>query len=308
MRSSARRAFGVRAAVAAALLALSTVLALPSTAAAPAVPTLGATNEITGTAMGSKVVRLARTTTFRGEDFKSIKIKGAGRAVGMSLIQQGAPAGQGVSLTGLLMTFCGKPGCTGDRTTAFGSQRTAGDGTLTLPAGLYRLYLIADGKPTRVTFTMPGQTGSMSVHPDTPERLGPVDTKDVRRTTVGDAEVLYASGTSIELESPAPLAVYAIQIPRSREWVHGRSGVCSYGSADPSPDLAYHPGCPTGTEQAALGDTVVNPGIFELDKTYFFIFGLTPGRNTFGGYLDKVGISDDVRSAAFVLDYTNAEA
>jgi hypothetical protein len=40
--------------------------------------------------------------------------------------------------------------------------------TVTMPAGLYRLYAIADGKPVRATLTLPGLSGTTTVEPHVP--------------------------------------------------------------------------------------------------------------------------------------------
>ena len=137
-------------------------------AAAPAHaawPSLAGSTTIEGSKSGYATVRLDRPVEIDLFDGIPLKISGAGRFYGVSLRQEGATAERGFSAMALY----------GDGMEAYEETRLSpwiGDEgfdeereTVTMPAGVYRLHVIADGKPVRATLSLP-LPGATSVTAD----------------------------------------------------------------------------------------------------------------------------------------------
>lgn len=305
----------VRAAIACAAVAIVGLLAVPAQAAAPAaaVPVLGAKNEISGSRMSSHVVRLERATAVDVRAFaRSMKITGGGRVRGIVLTKQGE--GERIFVSTMSVSFCDSPGCLDKEPVLTAPSRAFRDkaSRALLAAGQYRLYLLADTKPVRVTFSLPGQRGTLRLQPRQPEANGVMTPTVVRELKAESNDVAYSSGTSLKTDAPGAFVMYAIKVTRSRQWVQGLFAICTHRGRPPVDALAFQPGCADADENYGVGDGVINPGLPgfpEFDRTYLgFTHIEKAGENAFGGHLSKLGVADDVQARLFALDFANAGA
>jgi hypothetical protein len=197
-----------------AALALSAVGFVPAQAAPAPAPALAGTTVVTGSAMVAMTVRLPSPVTvdlhaIGGAGSRNdIEIAGNGRMVGLVLSQGGtlhrAPDRE------IWMTrdnICMRRGCqaTGDGigyfAVAFGTSTQPADGTYRIPAGTYRLALLADGAPVTVTLRLHGLPGATTLRPtrsshatqlESPPQVGTVDEAGVSARSYRDAWTGYA--------------------------------------------------------------------------------------------------------------------
>lgn len=306
-----------RSALTAAIFLIAGLLIVPAQAVSPSapVPVLGAQNEVSGSRTTSQVVRLERSLAVDVRSFaRNMKIVGGGRVRGVILTPQGDGDGERIFLSGLSLSFCGKPGCVDKEPQVSAPTRAFRDeqGRALLPAGTYRLYLIADTKPVRVTFSLPGQRGSLRLQPRQPEAHGALTPTVLREVEAQGNHVSYSSGTSLETVSPDNFVMYGIRVTRSRQWVQGLFAICLHHGNPPVDALAFQPGCAEADENYGIGDGLINPylpGFPEFDRTYIGLSVIAkPGKNAFGGYLTKVGVADDVGGVMFAIDFANADS
>ena len=160
---------------------LATVLAFavpPSVGASsrPPAVTLRGSVTLAGSESYVRDVVLPRTTTFAEETWHTTwRIHAPrGRFAGFALRRAGTDDNQAafaVTRGYCLTRACVRPAWVG----AYGSGCICGGGAvpiglLVLPAGRYRLHLIADGAPVTVTLTFPGLTGKVAIRAGSPHR------------------------------------------------------------------------------------------------------------------------------------------
>lgn len=153
---------------AAAALAAATVTA-PSSSAAPAAPAPAAVAGVT-TVTGSKAayvdVRVPRQAALRDPMFdegrpSDVQISGDGRFVGFVLVSKDRK----------FVLYGGKIPEEFNKSKSFlrlhlGGEEVGQD--VVVPAGDYRLYLLADGKPAKATLRLKGLTGTRALAPTRP--------------------------------------------------------------------------------------------------------------------------------------------
>lgn len=226
-------------ALAALLLAF---LAPPATAAgptAPKTPALTGTVTISGAKTGYVPVTIARDARL-GDPFHvsrrdSVKIEGGGRMAGFALVQDGR---QGPVIVGGRSEF-----------TVPYAQRQGefiydalngppqGDDSYLLPAGSYRLYLLTDGKPTKVTLRFGGLRGQSALTPKV----------RTTGTVQGGPPSLTTGSTGVQsrgFDTPVKGASLMLQIFGQRTSVHTETAYnnCLH-LTKPSGQQAYLPGC-----------------------------------------------------------------
>jgi hypothetical protein len=150
-------------------LVVAGVLLVGAGPAHAAWPSLAGSTTIEGSKSGYATVKLDRPVELDMWDGIPLKISGGGRFYGVSLRQEGARGEKGFSAIALLGE--GMESFESDRMSPWVSEEDfeSERETVTLPAGLYRLHLIADGKPVRATLSLP-LSGSTSVTPNVPVR------------------------------------------------------------------------------------------------------------------------------------------
>jgi hypothetical protein len=141
-------------------------LAAPAHAAWPA---LAGTTTIEGSQTGYATVRLDRPLELDLFDGIPAQVSGGGRFHGAILRRDGG-RGEG-AFHALLLRGDGMEAYEGDALSIWATDEEyeSERDTKTMPAGLYRLYLIADGRPTSVRLTLP-LPGSTTVTPEVPVR------------------------------------------------------------------------------------------------------------------------------------------
>lgn len=167
-----RRTTSILAAVGLTALVAAGLTAPPAAARSPLDRvTLGAVNVISGSDLTSVPVHVPRDATIEGDPFSNddISYSGPGRVVGLALVEEGGPVRKAYELVSVRWSFCGAPGCEPDEyadelTTSpeFGKKRWR------VPAGDYRLYLVADGEPVDVTLRLHGLDGTTAIRPAAP--------------------------------------------------------------------------------------------------------------------------------------------
>ena len=151
-------------------VALTAAAISPATARSPVDRvTLGGVNVISGDSITGMSVRIPEPVTVEGDPFSNddVSYSGPGRVVGLALVEQGVPLRRAFELVSVRWSYCGEPGCPPDpddvaeitTSSDFRGKRWE------IPAGDYRLYLIADGKPVEVTLKLHGLDGSTDLHP-----------------------------------------------------------------------------------------------------------------------------------------------
>lgn len=131
---------------------------------------LGRVNVISGDAIAGMEVRIPRPATIEADPFsnRNVSYDGPGRIVGIVLVEEGAPVNRAFQVVSVQWTFCGEPGCKGkpyDRTEITTTSRWGPGKRWKIPAGDYRLYLVADGAPVDVTLRLDGLDGETALRP-----------------------------------------------------------------------------------------------------------------------------------------------
>ena len=168
---TARRWHGpVVGAFLASLVVLNVVGAGPATARGPSLrPVLGEVNIISGDRIAGMNVRIPETVDIPEEHFdnSAISIHGAGRVVGFALVEDRRPISKAYQLVATRWDFCGKPGCTGEwQTSLTTGMNWRGRHGFRIPAGDYRLYIVADTAPARIELRLDGLKGQVDLRPE----------------------------------------------------------------------------------------------------------------------------------------------
>lgn len=168
-------AVGRRGTAAAIIVAAQAALvAIPAHGAA--IPVVTGTTVLSGSRNGSIAVRLPRAVRF--DVYQHVEIAAHGRLTGFALKKDGA--WDAPSAHAIKSGFCGSPGCTPVWPRSHVGMLVSPDSTGfsgTLPAGTYRLFLLTDGAPVRVTLQFAGLRGRSSLTPRSPVRAAVVAPK-----------------------------------------------------------------------------------------------------------------------------------
>lgn len=216
-------------------------------AAARPVPSLTGTVTLTGSTTGYLAVRLAAPATLDNAAFGrgGVTITGAGRYVGFFLRQE-KPGG--VRLLG------GRAEGSRLGTYLMPLQGLADGPSLRLPAGSYRLYLLADGKPATVTLRLRGLAGSSTLRP---AKRVPYTLASPAATVATPGGNVAFAGADATLDGPG-IAFDFLRTVNSN-FQASNTQLCFYDGKPPPAPLAYAPGCPRSAFSPVF--TVVAPGI-----------------------------------------------
>lgn len=274
--------------------------ATPVTAAPSAAPALAGTITVTGSRTASIPVRLTKPLVIDRDAFrKTVRTTGAGRGVGFLLVQDGPDP---IYIGSIRLSYCDKPGCVDKLPLNLLPTRTLQDdeGRLLLPAANYRLHVLADGKPTRTTFRLPGLSGSQALRPTKPSGPGIVQPTVTQDIQAGGERVVYSGGVEPSQDSKRGFAIFAIQAD-SREWVGAAVGFCFYNNK-PREEVAYAPGCPTAPVHLASPDFVLNPTGVPVQKNWLTGVPWDNGPPAaFGGYFAAAARNESVRHTSFLM-------
>lgn len=227
---------------------------------------LGRKNVITGQGPAMVRVRLPEAATISDllrPGREDITVTGRGPLVGFALVQE-TPGWDGISLIGGRL-----PRGSGLGNFYFSpSGLDNGAAKVTLPAGDYRLYLLAGRRPVEVSFVLQGLSGRARLAPKSPVRYE-VATPEAR--LVEGTNNVYGSGADGTLSSTGMLFDF-LWVKHSAH-ANTQYQFCLYegGERGAAP---YSPGCPAldDEEDVVVGDGVVGAG----DYTSFFYGGAVP--------------------------------
>lgn len=215
-------------------------------AAAPRVPVLRGHTTVTADSTTFTTVRLPRDV----EGFEEIEttLHGRGRVRGLVLTEVAENFSDAATYVTVAPGYCTTPGC-GDEENEYGGWSFLLYRGGVLPAGTYRLFVIADGAPQRVELRIEGLRGRTSITPKNPA-LVDLDSFRHHPISTPDGPVWMGGGFS-ELGGPsrgfALLEMWGysdVPAPRPYTW-----GTCVYWEREhPAPDRAFAPTCP-GSEQ-----------------------------------------------------------
>ena len=142
-------------------------------------PTLGYRNVITGDAISGITVRVPERAIFTSKVSRSpsFDISGQGRVLGFALVRQAEDVEDTWAIYGTRWSFCAMR-CTekqlderlrgtkpDELSGGYGWRSDEGPPRYVVDPGVYRLYLIADGHPVRVTLTLNGLQGTRHLVP-----------------------------------------------------------------------------------------------------------------------------------------------
>ena len=250
-------AFTSRRLVAALLTVMLAVPAAPAAVAATepgaTYPRLGAVNVLSGDRASFVRVTVPEPARLLDDslhpDARSITATGRGRFIGFALV-----AGEGDALAGEFALVGGRlPRSSGVESVAMqvgGGEDIGGD--IDIPAGSYRLYLLADG-PATVTIRLRGLEGTSRFEPRSPARYrlrsptATVDTEGVK--------FVYANGTGGHVAGSV-LHLNAMWAHYPIAHTETVLNHCYYFGEPVSP-TAYGPGC-TGLMNAMWIPFVIN--------------------------------------------------
>lgn len=230
----------------------------------------------------------------------NVELIGKGRFIGVVITED--PPNPG-ALTVLLGRFgrCQKRGCD-PRNAIMNVVYPFDSGTsLVLAPGDYRLYLITDGAPVRVTLNFDSRylKGKTVIKPEAPLRMDLGSIRQISPATPTNS--YFAAGNSWELASPG-LAVSALWLKGSSSaGLNAAYGECSYSEEPPTPEpIAYSPQCQAGPP--AMGPAKIKE-THEADGYYVQAVRPWLKAGTFGygfWYASPTPVTSSGSAAAFV--------
>jgi hypothetical protein len=189
----------------------------------------------------------------------------------------------------------------GSRLTAYMHplQGLADGPTFRLPAGNYRLYLLADGAPATVTLRLKGLGGRVAL---TPSRRVPSELRSPAATVAPPVGANVAYGGA---EGTLPGRGVAFDFLRTvnTQFTASNTQLCFYTEKPPAAPLAYAPGCPRALFASTL--TVVSPGGVGTTEGAAFSASadLPAGQYAQGFNIVAVAVADSFRYTAGFFSY-----
>lgn len=264
--SSAANLRFVREKVVSALVAaVISTIAAPAAAAAPGVPVLRGHTVAVAETTSFTTVRVPRPIDIA--DGWKITSHGRGRVRGFVLAQVGEDVLDTPTYAMVFPGYCTTPGC-GDP-----AERGGGSGFLTgtddwlLPAGTYRMYVIADDARVEIELRIDGYSGRTRIAATQPAAVD-FDSFRSHPMTTPDGTIYVGGGFS-------DLGGGRRGFTTMKMWALGATsnprpfavGDCVYFQPDhPAPDHAFAPGCP------GSGRT---PGMFVIPDASGYVHGAT---------------------------------
>jgi hypothetical protein len=201
---------------------------------------------VTSAEAGFALLRLDQPT--RLFDGFEAKIEGNGRIVGYVMIKQDrTPMASRPSVYAFRYRRCNAIACEGPSRegTTWGHDLEGPVSDPVIPAGMYRVYVLTDGAPARVIFTIDTASGRAAVQTThtTELQIGKID----MRVSENNTGAIYSAGEG------RPFKGQGIAIMST--WLEGDSiatgaqGDCMYFESPPPPEIAYAPGCPLGNSR-----------------------------------------------------------
>jgi hypothetical protein len=168
-----------------------------------------------------------------------------------------------------------------------------------IPAGDYRLYLITDGEPGRVTLELGGLSGERVLRPQQPVPYA-LKMPESRSITTPTGENFHVNGDHADLQSNG--LIFSSDFTIYTKYLSSRSETCFYDRATTESD--FGPGClPDGFGSAF----VINDFTTLTDRhgrySYGGYPGLTPGTYGVGQNQQDVGEVEEFSTLTLWLSY-----
>lgn len=233
--------------------ALITASAVPAAAGHQDDERLAGVTQVVSSTSGYADLVLPRAARIELSE-RGVRFEGSGRLLGLQLELTGDRAGRwGYLQAYRLPDFAGGEQVTWGSTAPAECESTPSESlplytdcsgaaparVAELPAGHYRLTLLTDDRPVRVTLRLEGLAGSATVQPTT--RLASVQQDLPVRERVGDTAVTF--GASADLGAP----VETLLVARAGSTGPLRSASACVRPDDGSAPAAFGPHCPGGT-------------------------------------------------------------
>lgn len=233
------------------LVAVAGALGLaPMTASASPpvpIPSLAGRTTVLASSTSVTTVRLPREIEMPRPNM--ISFHGRGRVRGFVLTQRGESMMEAPTYFTVAPGYCGTPGCGRIEAPRGGWSFLTGTPTGKLPAGEYRLFVIADSADLRVELTIPELRGRTTISPSEPAAID-VDSFRTHPIATPDGTVYTGGGFSDmggDTRGFALLQMWGHRDapePKAYAW-----GTCIYREREhPYRDHAFAPGCPGSKE------------------------------------------------------------
>lgn len=243
-----------------------------------------------------------------------IDISGAGRTVGFALTRQRPSDDLSKRfLMATRMSKCRFEGCTSRHDPiVFMRPFEFGDGPILMKIqrGNYRLYLIADGAPVKITLKLRGLRGHRVIRPAAPALID-VQAPRTRVLTQGNRRSVYSAGSTYRTGTRGFFvsAIYVL----GRRFEGAVWGMCAYNGPAPPEDTAFGPHCSAltygGLGSGTFGYFSGGPtarGFWVVIMSTYGAASLPPnfdGRRSLGAWYASPGPLDEFGSQAFYLSY-----
>lgn len=138
--------------------------------------------------------------------------------------------------------------------------QTANENTVLVPAGVYSLYLISDGRPVTANLHLPSLTGAVVLRPDRVARLQ-LKTLENRLPSSSGAITAFSGGEAATMQASGLIVLSAARTSQTIETADAW-GFCFYNGAPDPAAVSFLPGCParaTGTEATQFLGTGLSP-------------------------------------------------
>lgn len=289
-RTSARRRVGP-ALLLLALLLHPTVAPAPAQAARKSkVPVLAGTTKVAGSSTGVMRVTLPRPVTIATREGANpdITLEGAGRLTGVVLTQSNVGEYERSSLTAVRFGYCGEPGCSSGSPSELQvyGRGAAPQEPVTLEAGTYLLYVIADGSPVTATLRLRGLPGKTTLVPNGETHSGFVSPTAANSTALpGEDSFWYGEEVDFRGEAGMVVAILRFDVDN---WVDIHYGDCAYQGSQTRTPASFSPACPGGIS-VYYNEMSATPSSHAFDVPILSEIG---GGGTYGYGLYYTGVAD----------------
>jgi hypothetical protein len=258
---------------------------------------LGAINVISGSQSSSMLVRLRAPATLRQPEFSktSVATEGSGDLVGFALAQE--PFDFDKSAAVIAARMPSKSG--GSPILSLGFRLRESSKGYHLPAGTYRLYLLADGPAAKVTFQLKGVTGTQNLRPSKPAEAV-IKTPNIRPSA--EIQNVYTGGADYRLSNSGILFNH-LSVTHEAHAASVSQFCYSAGAPEPAENPApYAPGCPS-TNQKAIFTTPATYVTTSPSEVDFYSGALASAGEWGQGFsYESGGIVDSIGFAALWLE------
>lgn len=293
-------------AVTATVLALTVALGVaPSAGSAEGRRILGTRTVFRITEPSFLDVRIPRDTTIERALLRvndDVRISGDGRFVGMLLTQARGTFDPRHSRTILVGDYrlCAEQGCSAKphHITYWIGFKEFGK-RLEVPAGDYRLYLINDGAPARVTLDLEGLSPGTTTVAPLPHAQVQVGTPTMRLSSAPLTNI-YSGGDSQRMTSPT-FSWTAVWFSGSPGGVRDL-GTCNYKGPPPGEErFAYRSDCYSKGAKGKRSFTI--EGSSSFSEGLFDVRALSPGVWSRGAYLQSTAVMPEGGALTLTVGY-----